>query len=193
MRLPLLALVPLFLAALPASAQDLHANFSPVLESLKRGAADDPAAAPRAEQAKGEAGKSFDGGAPLPISVKVLSPVGFVDAPGAPRSTPTPQTQAAPPVPAPKDVTPKETGPGYHFEGKSPLPGLTLYTPVKDTPGGDNGTHGGKGGGGLFGILKWALLGLGALLIASFFFPPLLVFGGALVAAGGYLAAKTRK
>lgn len=179
---PMTILVLLALCQPAAAAQSLRPAFSPSLKALGAEAMKDPAAATSREAAKTGAAAGFTGENPLPFHVKVLSPVELID-PAAPPSPRPPQPQ-----PAPGDKTPT-----YHFEGKKPMGGLTIYTPVRDQEGQDNSTRASGGGGGLFGLLKglvkWAaVIGGAALMIWGG--PVGLVAGAALVAAGATLFLK---
>lgn len=160
---------------------------SPTYEALTAEGDKDPGATPRLEGAKEEAGESYTGSGPLPFHLEVLSPVELIDQAAPRRVAPKPEASAEPP--AAKEPEGKDDRPSYHFEGKRPLDGLTVYTPVRDQAGSDNSTS--APGGGLFGflkgILKWVAIAAGIALIATLT-PVGIGVGAALVAGGAYLA-----
>lgn len=139
------------------------------------------------EQAADAARKGFDGGA-LPVTVTVIHPEGEVPVPGA--GAPVP---ASPASPAPADGKRPALGDSYHFEGRrSAMPGLTIYTPVKDPPGREGSTTSPGGGDWKQTAIK-ALPYVGAAAtIGGFFFPPLLFLGGLLLGAWGAMKLLSR-
>lgn len=154
------------------------------MEAARQEAGRNAAGAAKIDMAKSDSGKTFDG-----ITIKLLSPVGYVDVNGS-------QFDGVPKEKAPLEKIPlagekagrarggdDEIGDTYHFKAKTPLQGLTIYTTEKDKPGQDNSTEKPKTG----GWRKWlkpALLVGGILaVIAGFFFPPLLFLGGFLLGA----------
>lgn len=172
---------------LPAAAQNRVAAPSPTLKALEAAALKDPASRPSGEKAKSEAAEDFTGEGPLPFHVQVLSPVELVD-PAAPRR---PAEPAAPPQAAPKpEAGPSDGRPTYHFVGRKPMDGLTIYTPVQDEAGRDNSTRASGGAGGLLGLLKglfkFVAIAAGAALIAMGG-PVGIGVGAALVAAGAWM------
>ncbi|MBI5202411.1 MAG: hypothetical protein HY925_12545, partial [Elusimicrobia bacterium] len=86
--------------------------------------------------------------------------------PPVPPAVPATQTpvEAKPEAPAPAPET-DGSNPSFHFEGKRPFGGLTVYTPVRDRAGNNNSTRSSGGGGGLMGMLKW--IGLAALVVVA--------------------------
>lgn len=84
-------------------------------------------------------------------------------------------------------------GASYHFEGNSPFPGVTIYTPKLSSPG-DDDTSTGKPPKNKVSWIPKAMVGGGiALAIGGIWFAPLLFLGGVLVGAGAllwYLSAK---
>jgi hypothetical protein len=85
---------------------------------------------------------------------------------------------------------PQSTKPdSYHFEGKTPVKGVSIYTPVKDQRG-DEGTEREEGKDPLAKIGKFQVISgvaAGAGLIGGFFFPPLWILGGAGLGVFGVL------
>lgn len=140
------------------------------------------------EQAADAARKGFDGGA-LPVTVTVIQPEGEVPVPGTGDGVP-----AARPAPAPADGKRPALGDSYHFEGRrSAMPGLTIYTPVKDPPGREGSTTSPGGGGDWKQTAIKALPYVGAAAtIGGFFFPPLLFLGGLLLGAWGAMKLLSR-
>jgi hypothetical protein len=180
------------LLAVPAAANP--AAMSATLEALRSEAAVDPAALGGRENASVTAGKSFD----QMFTVETLSPVDYVALDGAPRKNPPPQadepprqsrkTDPAPVVKAP--AAPDGEGADYYFEGKKPLNGITIYTPVK----GQGSTSGGAsptdkyGTYGKYAIIGGvALLGVG-LLLGGTPLVALALVGGLLIGAGAVLS-----
>ncbi|MBI4345529.1 MAG: hypothetical protein HY553_01650 [Elusimicrobia bacterium] len=157
---------------------------SPTYQTLQSDSVKDPAAHARVEASVADAGRAYNGDKPLPFHVEVVSPIELVDPvtgrrtkPGAKPEPPAAGEPVAAPSPEPAGRGPRvETGdpagagdgpPTYHFEGKRPMGGLTIYTPVRDQAGRDNRTRAAGGGGGLLGLLKWvALAALAVLALA---------------------------
>ena len=178
----------LLLLAVPAAADP--AAMSATLEALRSQAAADPASLTARENASARAGKSFD----QMFTIQTLQPVEYIGVDG-PRKNPPPQSDDKPPLPRKEPaVEPKAPNPGegadYYFEGKKPLNGITIYTPVKgqgsttegDSPTAKYGTYGKYsviGGVALVGV--GLLLG-GAPLVA------LALIGGLLIGAGAVLS-----
>jgi hypothetical protein len=174
-----LSLLALLLAA-PAAANP--AAMTATLEAIQSQAAVDPAALANREEASAKAGKSFDHG----FTIQTLTPVEYVPLTGEPRKSAPPRIEEKP-----KDAKPADgTDTDYYFEGKQPLNGITIYTPVKgqgSTAGGNSPTdkYGSYGkyaiGGGLALLAAGAALG-GTPLVA------LALVGGLLIGAGAVLA-----
>jgi len=184
MKLSLLVLL------LAAPARATPAAMSSTLEAIRSQGAFDPSAPSSREDASIRAGQTFDKG----FSIQTLVPVEYVAFPGQPRKNPPPaidETPApvrkAPEAPA-KEPAAKEpvdnpgSGTDYYFEGKKPLNGITIYTPVK----GEGSTSGGESPTDKYGKYgKYAMIG-GAAVIGI----GLLLGGAPLVAAaliGGLL------
>jgi hypothetical protein len=113
----------------------------------------------------------------LGFTVQTLEPVGYVAADGKtePVTEDPPAQQPAP-----------HSG-SYIFEGKTPIKGVTIYTP-KDDPNGTGRTEKPKPQGPVSNKLVYGALGLGAAAtIAGLFFTPLLFLGGLLLGAGAVL------
>ena len=155
------SLLALFLAV-PAAANP--AAMTATLEALRSEAAADPSALTAREGASTRAGKTFD----QTFTIQTLTPVEYVEFVGVdgPRKNPPPQSDDRTPLPRKEPVVdPKAPNPGegadYYFEGKKPLNGITIYTPVKgqgsttegDSPTAKYGTYG-----------KYAMIGGVALL-----------------------------
>ncbi|TBR24971.1 hypothetical protein EPO15_03030 [bacterium] len=180
-----LGLATLFLLPLSASAFVAPSQQTTLrglrLESARSAVA---AASASPEDASGAAQKGFDGGG-LPVTVRVLEPVDTVPLPG--------EGQPAAAPAAPSGETPK-LGDSYHFEGRrSPMPNLTIYTPVKDPPGREGSTTSPGGGGDWKQTAVKALPYLGAAAtIGGLFFPPLLFLGGLLLGAWGAMKLLSR-
>ncbi len=153
---------------------------SPTYRVLSTEARNDPSAASRVENVKGQAAPAYTGESPLPFHVEIVTPVELIDPVTGRRTTPGAETPV-PPVPPPVTVRPPalakpeapaaepETGgnPTYHFEGKKPFGGLTVYTPVRDQAGRDNSTRASGGGGGLMGLLKWIGLAVAVVVVLA--------------------------
>ncbi|MCR4296283.1 MAG: hypothetical protein NUW21_12165 [Elusimicrobia bacterium] len=145
------------LLAAPAAATP--AAMSATLEALSSQAAADPAALTR-ENASVTAGRTFD----QSFTVQTLAPVEYVAFGGEPRKNPPPILEETPPA-----VNPGE-GTDYYFEGKKPLNGITIYTPVK----GEGSTSEGESPTAKYGQYgKYAMIGGAALLVVG------LALGGA--------------
>ena len=163
---------------------------SATLEALRSQAAADPAALTARENASARAGKSFD----QMFTIQTLTPVEFVGVDG-PRKNPPPQSDDKPPLPRKESVAePKTPNPGegadYYFEGKKPLNGITIYTPVKgqgSTTEGDSPTakYGAYGKYAVIGGV--ALVGVG-LLLGGAPLVALALIGGLLIGAGAVLS-----
>lgn len=181
------ALLVLFLAV-PAAADP--AAMSATLEAMRSQAAADPASFGGREDASVRAGKSFDQG----FTIQTLEPVEFVTI-GEPRKNPPPALDEtpAPPRKEPAAQTPADNpgaGTDYYFEGKKPLNGITIYTPVKgegSTSGGDSPTdkYGKYGKYAVIGGV--ALLGVG-LALGGTPLVALALIGGLLIGAGAVLS-----
>lgn len=160
------------------------------LEALRSQAAADPAALTAREDASSNAGKAFDRG----FTITTLSPVEYVQFPGAPRKNPPPVIEEKPQAPketVPPAVPPTDgTNTDYYFEGKKPLNGITIYTPVK----GDGSTSGGASPTDKYGkygkyavVAGVALVGIG-LLLGGTPLVALALIGGLLIGAGAVLS-----
>jgi len=178
------------LLAGPAAANPMA--MTATLEALESQAAADPASFGSREGAAVTAGRSFD----RSFTIQTLAPVEYVQVSGEPRKNPPPVIEEKPQAPAPKQAVPPSAPPtdgtntDYYFEGKKPLNGITIYTPVK----GDGATSGGESPTDKYG--KWgkyaiiggvALLGIGLVLGGG----PLVVgalLGGLLIGAGAVLS-----
>lgn len=170
----------LLLLAAPAAATP--AAMSATLEALSSQAAADPAAHTR-ENASVRAGRSFD----QSFTVQTLAPVEYVAYGSEPRKSPPPVVEETTPPVAP----PENPGAGadYYFEGKKPLNGITIYTPVKgegSTSEGDSPTakYGKYGKYAMIGGA--ALLGVG-LLLGGAPLVGLALAAGLLIGAGAVL------
>jgi hypothetical protein len=181
------ALLGLFLAV-PAAANP--AAMSATLEALNSQAAADPAALTR-EDAASRSGRTFD----RSFTIQTLTPVEHVTV-GAPRKNPPPVLDETPAPPRRKEpaAQPPAGNPGagtdYYFEGKKPLDGITIYTPVKgegSTSGGDSPTakYGKYGKYAVIGGV--ALLGVG-LALGGTPLVALALVGGLLIGAGAVLS-----
>lgn len=182
------------LLAVPAAADP--AAMTATLEALSSQAAVDPSAIGSRENAKAQSGKGFEG-----FTVATLTPVEYVPLDGARRSPP-PVIDEKPPV---RDRTPAATEPkpvkdpasvsdgsgvDYYFEGKTPVNGITIYTPKK----GDGSTTAGDAPTAKYGAYgKYAMIGgvalIGAgLLLGGWPLVALGVVGGILIGAGAVLS-----
>lgn len=158
----------LSVCALAAPDARAFAFTSPTLDALQAEASLDPSAAASPELARNLASSRFSG-------EPVKSSAGPV------------RTMAGEGAPEPRK------GPSYHFEGNSPFPGVTIYTPKLSSPG-DEDTDTGKPPKNKVSWIPKTLVGGGlALAVAGIWFTPLLFLGGLLVGAGAvlwYLSAK---
>lgn len=168
------SLLVLFLAV-PAAANPVA--MTATLEALRSEAAADPAALTAREGASARAGKTFD----QSFTIQTLEPVEFIGVDG-PRKNPVANTTA----PSPADGE----GADYYFEGKKPLNGITIYTPVKgqgsttegDSPTAKYGTYG------KYAIIGGvALLGIG-LALGGAPLVGLALVAGLLIGAGAVLS-----
>lgn len=170
----------ILLLAAPAAATP--AAMSATLEALSSQAAADPAALPSREDASARAGRSFD----QSFTIQTLTPVEHVRF-GEPRRNPPPALEE---TPAPPRAENPGAGADYYFEGKKPLNGITIYTPVKgegSTSGGDAPTAK-YGRYGKFAVLGGvALLGVG-LALGGTPLVALALVGGLLIGAGAVLS-----
>lgn len=142
----------LLLTAGPAAATP--AAMSATLEALSSQAAADPAALTR-ENASVSAGRAFD----QSFTVQTLTPVEYVAFGSEPRKNPPPALEETTPPVKPEE-NPGE-GADYYFEGKKPLNGITIYTPVK----GEGSTSEGEEPTAKYGKYgKYAMIGGAALL-----------------------------
>ncbi len=158
----------LTLASLTSGDARAFSFSSPAFDALQAEAALDPAGAATPEHARNLASTRFSG-------EPVKSSAGPV------------QAMAGDSAPEPRK------GPSYHFEGNSPFPGVTIYTPKLSSPG-DEDTDSGKPPKNKVSWIPKTLVGVGAALaIGGIWFAPLLLLGGILLGAGGvlwYLSAK---
>lgn len=174
------------LLAVPAAATP--AAMTNTLEALRSQAAADPSAPSSREDASFRAGKSFD----QSFTIQTLVPVEHV-AFSEPRKNPPPALDEKPQPPKKEPVagTPNPgEGTDYYFEGKKPLNGITIYTPVK----GDGSTSGGAsptekyGAYGKYAVIGGlALLGVG-LALGGTPLVALALIGGLLIGAGAVLS-----
>jgi hypothetical protein len=147
-------------------------------------------------QAAADADKSerVSAGGGLGFSVNTLEPAGYVAADGKPLP---PDDPARPQI--------KNGGSDrYVFEGKSPMKGVTIYTPKED-PNGDGSTSGGEGPKPPFSkLMTWGAIGGGGALAAAGIiglalggpvglFAALLGIGAALLGGGIVMALVNRK
>ena len=141
---------------------------SPAFDALQAEAALDPA------------------GAATPEAARNLAAVGFT---GEPVKAGSGAVRAMSGESAPEP----RKGPSYHFEGNSPLPGVTIYTPKLSSPG-DEDTESGKPPKNKVSWIPKALVGGGLVLaVAGIWLAPMLLLGGILLGAGAvlwYLSAK---
>jgi len=181
----------MLLLAVPAAANP--AAMTATLEALRSEAAADPAALTARESASTRAGKSFD----QTFTIETLTPVEYVEFVGVdgPRKNPPPQSDDRTPLPRKEPIVdPKAPNPGegadYYFEGKKPLNGITIYTPVKgqgsttegDSPTAKSGTYG------KYAIIGGvALLGIG-LALGGAPLVGLALVAGLLIGAGAVLS-----
>lgn len=182
-----LALLVLLLAS-PAAANP--AAMQGTLEAIRSQAAVDPAA-PSREDASVRAGKSFD----QSFTIQTLAPVEYVEFATERRKNPPPALDETPKPPRKEPIAkdPVENpgaGTDYYFEGKKPLNGITIYTPVKgegSTSGGASPTekYGTYGKYAIVGGL--ALLGVGLALGGAPLVAAALI-GGLLIGAGAVLS-----
>lgn len=180
----------ILLLAVPAAANP--AAMTATLEALRSEAAADPAALTAREGASARAGKSFD----QAFTIQTLTPVEYVEFVGAdgPRKNPPPQSDDRTPLPRKEPGVDPAPNPGegadYYFEGKKPLNGITIYTPVKgqgstregDSPTAKYGTYG------KYAIIGGvALLGIG-LALGGTPLVGLALVAGLLIGAGAVLS-----
>lgn len=163
------------------------AAMSATLEALSAQAALDPAGAPTRENARAKSAAGFDG-----FTISSLEPVEFVPVDGTRRAPPPPSEETRPA--APKPPASGADGGTYYFEGKSPVDGITLYTPKKDETG--DGTTGGGGESatdkyGAYGKIAVGVgvaLGVAGLALGGAWLAPLALVAGLLIGAGAVLA-----
>ncbi|MEK7859064.1 MAG: hypothetical protein AAB320_07980 [Elusimicrobiota bacterium] len=166
--------MPSFLLLLLSfSAANVDATFtmgdSPTLRQVQ-GEAEKNLATARPEQAKARATDAYSGESLKGVHVQTVRPIGHVDLVG-PQETPA--------VKAKTD--------SYHFESKTPLKGITIYTPVKDQRG-DERTDGPKPMPDPFAKPMKIAAGVGILaLIGAIFFPPALFVAGLALGAAATL------
>lgn len=187
--------LPLLLLTLAAPAAASPAAMSATLEALRSQAAADPAALSTREAASAEGGKAFD----QSFTIQTLTPVEYIPVGGAERRNPPPPLEEAPrqdpprppldaevKVPAPSDGS----GADYYFEGKQPLNGITIYTPVK----GEGSTAGGAsptdkyGAYGKYAIAGGVALGAVGLALGGTPLVALALVAGLLIGAGAVLS-----
>ena len=169
---------------------------SPTLETLKKEGQKDPASLPKNADAKKQASTTFTGEKDdKGFDIVTLKPVEYLDLKGKPKDPPSPPPDDGNPQPPtpPKPSSPpaKTDGPTYHFEGNSPLPGVTIYTPKKDVTGDEKTDKPPKpkSQGLISPTLIYGALGLGlvAAVIGALYFAPLLFVAGAALGIGGVL------
>lgn len=177
----------ILLLAVPAAANP--AAMTNTLEALRSQAVADPSAPSSREDASARAGKSFD----QSFTIQTLTPVEYVAFSGEPRKNPPPALDEKPQPPKKEPVagTPNPgEGTDYYFEGKKPLNGITIYTPVK----GDGSTSGGASPTDKYGTYgKYSVVGGVALLAVGLALggTPLValaLIGGLLIGAGAVLS-----
>ncbi|MDP3543676.1 MAG: hypothetical protein Q8T11_14505 [Elusimicrobiota bacterium] len=172
-----------FLLLMAAPAAATPAAMSATLEALSSQAAADPAALTR-EGASVRSGQSFD----RSFTIRTLAPVEYVAYGSEPRKSPPPVVEETAP-PAKTAENPGE-GADYYFEGKKPLNGITIYTPVK----GEGSTSAGEAPTAKYGTYgKYAMIGGAALLVVGAVLGggPLVglaLVGGLLIGAGAVLS-----
>lgn len=175
------------LSLLVSPAAATPAAMSATLEALSSQAALDPAGAPTRENARAKSGDGFDG-----FTISSLEPVEFVPVDGTRRAPPPPaeETRSA----APKPPASASDGGTYYFEGKSPVDGITLYTPKKDETG-DGATGGGGesptdkfGAYGKIAVGVGVALGVAGLVLGGGWLAPLALVAGLLIGAGAVLS-----
>jgi hypothetical protein len=157
-------LLLLLLLALPAAADP--AAMTATLETLGAEVAADPAAHPTREGASAGAGKTFGEAVPT----KTL-------------------TVEAGPSNTPSTLTAGE-GTDYYFEGKKPLNGITIYSPIKGqgtTAGGESPTDK-YGKYGKYAVMGGAALGALGLALGGSALGPLALVAGLLIGAGAVLS-----
>lgn len=112
----------LLLILLCLHAANLNAAFilgdSPTLRQVQAEAEKNLATA-RPEQAKASATDTYSGDSLKGVHVQTVRPNAYVDLNAGPQETPVAKDGRA----------------SYHFESKTPLKGITIYTPVKDQRG----------------------------------------------------------
>ncbi|MBI5246332.1 MAG: hypothetical protein HY923_04075 [Elusimicrobia bacterium] len=181
----------LLLLAVPAAANPQA--MTATLEALRSEAAADPAALRNRETASARAGKGFD----QSFTIQTLTPVEYVQY-GEPRKNPPPVIEEKlPPAPSERKLPAAEdapktdgTGADYYFEGKKPLNGITIYTPVK----GEGSTSEGASPTDKYG--KYGKIGIGVgvglivagLLLGGWPLVALGIVGGILIGAGAVLS-----
>lgn len=188
----------LVLLAVPAAADP--AAMSATLEALRSQAAADPAVISTREGASLQAGKSFENS----FTIQTLTPVEYVPLSGEPRKNPPPVLDEPAPRPRKEPVVKEPAvepparlgGPtdgenaDYYFEGKKPLNGITIYTPVKgqgSTSGGESPTDK-YGTYGKYAIGAGAALLVGGLLLGGTPLVAMALIGGLLIGAGAVLS-----
>lgn len=161
---------------------------SPALEQLAAENDRLGAASMRSEASKNSSSVGFDGEPKRGFTIKTLKPVGTVD-PKSGESEPVKDD-----ADEPADEQPKPKGSNsYIFVGKTPIKGVTIYTPKED-PNGTGRTEKPKPQGPIKNWMVYGALGLGLLAtIAGIFFPPLLFLGGLGLGAGAVLYAINKK
>ncbi len=183
----------LALVFLAQSALALTMTPSPTLLLLQDEAAKDPAAKPKSEQAKAEASEAYTGEGMKGVHIQTLEPVEYLDPSGkkqegeAKREARLERQAAEVVEEKPQSSKKPGKGPSYHFEGSTPLKGVTIYTPREDKTG-DERTEKPEPKNLVSPWITYGALAIGlAATIAGIFFPPLLFLGGLGLGVGGLL------
>lgn len=112
----------LLLLLLPLSAQaQIQMRPSLTMDLLQSEAAKDPAYAGSSAAVKDEAAEGFSGTAVKGVTITPLKPAGY--------------TGGEPAESKPRPAAKGEGRDSYHFQGQTPIKGISIYTPVKDERG----------------------------------------------------------
>lgn len=182
-----MAIAVLLFCAGSAGAQSALHFASPTFDMLSIEAQKDPASRATAAEARSEAADGYDGQGVKGIHIQSLKPVSYVPFGGSANGDALEEPVEPPPTKA------KSGQDSYHFEGRQPVKGINIYTPVKDQRG-DEGT--GKPEAPANPFKKYMYIAAGAavaLTVAGIFFPPLLFLGGFFAGAAAVLWYMGRK
>lgn len=186
----LMTAVLLFCSGFAGAQSALHFA-SPTFDLLSLEAQKDPASRATSAQARADAADGYDGEGVKGIYIQSLKPVGYAPFGGSANGDPA--EEPVEPAPAKEEVKEKPGRDSYHFEGRQPVKGINIYTPVKDQRG-DEGTSKPEAPANPFKKYMYiAGAAAVALTVAGIFFTPLLFLGGFAAGAAAVLWFMGRK